>query len=352
MKKLFFIAAIASAALVSCTKNELAPSVTEQQEISFSAPVVGVQTKVYGAIESTYDTGETFDVWSVYNVNDISTWGGTPYFSDVTAAHDNTANGWKLATPYYWPVTGKLSFVALSPSLTNTTTYDATYGFKVTAWNQGANESAIVDLLYSDEALNKEKAAYGADGEEKTGDVNSYKGVDITFKHALSYIVFKVKTTAEYTSTQFRLNSITLSGIYTTGNFTQKPASPGTNWEVDTTPAKVGTYEAYSGALTFGSAAVEVPETDKEEIILLPQALTTGQQKITVEYEISTDGKELTDDTKEWISQTQTVDLKGTVTQWGMGMKYTYTLSIGMQEIIFDPAVSTWTNADGGTITF
>lgn len=358
MKKLFFIAAVAGAALAGCTKNELAPSAKEQQEISFTAPVVGTQTKapVYGAIGATYNTEETFDVWCVYNASTITEWGGTAYFNNVTASHNATKGGWILTPTYYWPAEGYLSFVALSPSITNTTTYSATNGFQITDWSQGTTEEAIIDLMYSNESLNNAKVNFNANGEEKTGDANSYKGVDITFNHALSYLVFKIKTAANYSgTTTFRLKSITLSDIYTTGDFTQIPAvtDPVTpNWAVDTSdPAKVGTYVAYdysrvSGAtpLVFNYDATDVPETGTKEIILLPQALTTNQQKIEIKYQISTDSG------ANWIDQTQEVDLTGSIAAWEMGKKYTYTISISMDEIILDPAVTTWTDATEGSI--
>lgn len=354
MKKLFFIAALAGAALVSCTKNEVAPSV-QQDEITFLAPVVGAQTKVNGLIGSTYNTGESFDVWCVHNTSDISEWDGAVYFSDKPATYDNGLGGWALTPKYYWPATGKLSFVAMSPSIANTTTYDKTNGFSITtAWSQGADENAIVDLMYSEPAFNKAKADYTG-YEETTGDANSYKGVDITFKHALSYITFKVKTAAEYTTTDFRLNSITLSGVYTTGTFTQKATDP---WTEDTTsdPAKVGTYIAFtkSPGLPFDhSVAVAANAEATKEIIILPQTLTAGQQKITVNYEISTDNKAIDDADKVWIAQTQFADLKNSVVdEWEMGKKYVYTLSIGMQEIIFDPAVTNWDPIGGGAISF
>ena len=35
-----------------------------------------------------------------------------------------------------------------------------------------------------------------------------------------------------------------------------------------------------------------------------------------------------------------------------MGKKYTYTLSIGMQEILLDPAVTDWAETVGGDISF
>ena len=338
MKKLFFIAALAGAALVSCTKNEVAPS-AQQDEITFLAPVVGVQTKVNGLIGSTYKTGESFDVWCVHNATDISEWGGAVYFSNIPATYNSGLGGWALTPTYYWPSTGKLSFVAMSPSIANTTTYDKTNGFSITsAWSQGANESTIVDLMYSEPAFNKAKADY-TDYEE-TADVNSYKGVDITFNHALSYITFKVKTAAAYSTTKFN----------------QKAADP---WTEST--SNVGEYVAfdYNRAVpgsdpvtTFGELefdndpAVAVPETSEKEIILLPQALTAGQQKITVNYQISTDNG------TSWIDQEQVADIKGTITSWEMGKKYIYTITIGLNEIIFDPAVADWTEDVPGGVSF
>ena len=350
MKKLFFIAAIAGAALVSCTKNELAPSVTAQEEISFAAPVVGAQTKVYGAIGATYNTGESFDVWCVYNVDDIAAWGGTPYFSDVTASYDATAGGWTLNPKYYWPATGQLSFVALSPSMSTTTQYTAEKGFEITGWSQGATEAAIVDLMYSNESRNNAKLEFNAAGEEISGDANSYKGVDITFNHALSYLVFKVKTATDYSATtDFRLNAITLSGIYREGDFQQKVDGV-TNpdpWTENTSGA-IGTYVAYTGGtLEFDSNVPTdiVPETTGKQIILLPQALADGKQKLTINYQISTDGG------TNWIDQVQEIDLsKGSITAWEMGKKYTYTLSISMTEIILDPAVDVWDTTGSGTL--
>lgn len=352
MKKLFFIAAIAGAALVSCTKNELAPSVTAQEEISFAAPVVGAQTKaVNGAIGATYDIGESFDVWSVYNVGDIASWSGTPYFSDVKASYSTTALGWTLNPKYYWPATGQLSFVALSPSIDKTTTYDATNGFKITAWSQGASEEAIVDLMYSDESRNHEKAMYTETGDNVgEGSAYTYKGVDIMFNHALSYLVFKVKTATDYSATtEFRLNAITLSGIYREGNFQQKVGGvTNTDPWTENTSGATGTYVAYTGGtLAFDSNVPTdiVPETTGKQIILLPQALVDGQQKLTINYQIKT-----ADST--WIDQVQEIDLyDGSIKNWEMGKKYIYTLSISMTEIILDPAVTDWATPVEGGVT-
>lgn len=349
MKKVFFIAAIASVAFASCVKNDPAPSVTEQQEITFVAPVVGPQTKVYGEIGATYNTGESFDVWCVHNTTNITEWRGTAYFSDVKATYDASLGGWTLYPKYYWPATGKLSFVALSPSLANTTAYDAANGFQITSkWSQGATQDAIVDLMYSDPTFDCVKSSFVNANKDNDDDSGNYKynGVDINFKHALSYILFNVKTTEDYSATtKFRLKTITLSNVYTTGTFNQKAPDP---WTEDTTGA-TGTYVAYTNdpGLEFGNSAVHAAAEAGKEIILLPQELTADKQKITVNYQISTDNG------ANWIDQEQVVDLKNaTVAAWDMGKKYTYNLSIGMTEIIFDPAVTYWDEENGGEITF
>lgn len=348
MKKSFFLAAVAITVLAGCAKNEPA-QLAQEESITFFAPVVGPQTKVYGEIGANYNTGESFDVWCVHNTADITEWGGTAYFSNVTATYDAGLGGWTLSPKYYWPATGKLSFAALSPSLTNTTAYDHANGFQITSkWSQGANEDAIVDLMYSEPTFNCEKSSFvNADNDDDDDSGNyKYNGVDINFKHALSYILFNVKTTENYSATtKFRLNTITLSGIYTTGTFNQKATDP---WTEDTAGA-TGTYVAFTNTpgLAFGNSAVHAPAAATKEIILLPQALTAGQQKITVNYQISTDNG------TTWIDQVQEVDLKNaTVEAWEMGKKYTYNLSIGMTEIIFDPAVTDWTEVAGGDITF
>lgn len=349
MKKLFFIAAIASTALVSCTKNELAPSATEQHEISFAAPVVGVQTKapVYGAIGTDYNTAETFNVWSIWHDTSLQTsdsWAGIPYITCKTATYNGTKGGWAFDPAYYWPAEGYLSFVAISPS-TVTATYHATNGFQIENWSQGTSEEAIVDLMYSEESRNHQRATYTATGDNAGEDAMfKYKGVDITFKHALSYLVFNIKTKEDYSATtQFKLNTITLSGVYTTGSFNQKASDP---WTENTSGA-TGSYIAYSSTdgLPFTSTAVAAPAATGKEIILLPQALADEKQKMTIAYQISTDGG------SNWIDQTQVVDLyDGSVKSWEMGKKYTYTISISMTEILLDPAVSDWTPETGSSI--
>ena len=62
MKKLFFIAAMAGAALVSCTKNESVET-PEQDVITFAEPVTALNTKAV-EIGENYPTSQNFSVFA------------------------------------------------------------------------------------------------------------------------------------------------------------------------------------------------------------------------------------------------------------------------------------------------
>ena len=357
MKKLFFIAAIVSAALVSCTKNELAPSVTEQQEISFAAPVMSPTTKV-AEIANDYPDDSEFAVWAYYyDANYTNFAAGKRYMNNLTVSYDEDVNGWKNKdTPYYWPKNGTLTFIAYSPATANAAV-DAN-GIKFTGYTVGA-ASDQVDLLFSERAYNKtEVAAAGANS-------TSYAGVEINFKHALSSILFKVKAADTYTGTTLKVTKIEVLNAYSTGNFTQgltdennaettAPVWSGYETETD--------YVAYENAtgLVLANAAVYAHNGDAEktenttDLILLPQDLTHSdtdpatpntEVSIRVTYTIENAGTEAP------IEQVATVSLatgfkvgETVIDAWEIGKRYTYTISVGLGEIYFDPLVEAWEN--------
>ena len=358
MKKLFFIAAIASAALVSCTKNELAPSVTEQQEISFAAPVMSPATKV-AEIANDYPTDSQFAVWAHYYEGDYSDFAdGVRYMNDVPVSYNSTVKGWKNATPYYWPKNGTLTFIAYSPASVQNSAKTAVgvdaNGIKFTDYTVGA-ASTQVDLLFSERAYNKVEV------DQATSAADPYAGVQINFKHALSSIMFKVKAAEAYTGTTLKVTKIEVLNAYSTGDFTQGLTD--VNNAATTTPVWSGyetetDYVAYENAtgLALTNAAVyahngNATKTENTtDLILLPQSLahtaTTNNVSLRVTYTLQNA------DMTEAITQVATVSLAtgfttGTdpetdVTAWEIGKRYTYTISVGLGEIYFDPLVEAW----------
>ena len=361
MKKLFFIAAIAGAALVSCTKNEVAPSVNEQQEISFAAPVISTSTKVT-EVANNYDTDLTFSVWAHYydQANDGSVYtnfaDGEVYMDDVEVAYDATLAGWKNAnTTYYWPKNGSLTFIAYSPSNVDASV-DA-HGIKFTDYVVDAANQ--VDLLFSERAYNKTAV------DRATASADPYAGVQINFKHALSSILFKVKAHADYAGTVLTVKKIEVLNAYSTGDFTQGLAdqngatTTAAAWSGYATETTYTAYESTTGiALSHEDAvythnATATATTNTTDLILLPQDLkhtaTTKDVTIKVTYTLKNEDMEAP------IQQVAEVSLAtgnaggyftdGTdsISAWEMGKMYTYTIEVGLNEIYFDPRVEAWT---------
>ncbi len=357
MKKLFFIAAIAGAALVSCTKNELAPSVTEQEEISFDNPVLSVVTKAATEIADNFPTTKDFAVFAHHYAGGAYTnlAGGTLYMNNVQVTYDGskgTNGSWGSSPAYYWPKKGSLTFAAYAPYMSTGVSYGAT-GIHFDDYKIASSADNQVDLLFSERAYDKTNV-------DQKASNPYYYGVQINFLHALSSIQFKVAmdsdlaaSTADY---QIVVTGINVLGAYSQGDFSQKltdgsgnttpPAATG-DWSDYKTPE---TYAAYSNAtgisLTNATPISTVTGANKTNLILLPQPLKHGsasddsdEVKVQVTYKISHSGME----SGTYIEETATVSLDSTsLGEWLRGKRYIYTLTIGLEEIRFSPEVADW----------
>lgn len=364
MKKLFFIAAIASAAFVSCTKNELAPSVTEQEEITFATPVSNVVTKAT-LVNTTYPTTSGFSVFADYHkdeyntAKDNPTKNFTPYMrgtEGVAVTHktksitigSNTYNSyWSPANSYYWPKDGYLTFAAYSPTAANAhteITYSVTNGIQMNDFTIQA-PAAQYDLMLSNRATDQtsEKMVINTP--------DPYDGVQIVFTHALSAIDFTVKTAKNYATDNYTidLKSITITNAYSKGDLTQfaniDQGTAGNNW---TDYKEEASYLVPNSAITSltNSAQEITPDTNTADLILLPQALTHSPNKVSVVVVYTVSHPDM--GTGKSIEYTTTLPLdNGTISTWDAGKRYTYNITIGMEEVIFAPTVTVWVPVPG-----
>lgn len=366
MKKLFFIAAIASVAFASCVKNDPAPSVTEQHEITFAAPVVATTTKAEVELLNKYPTTGTFGVFALYYAAKFTGYDAKAvYMTDVEATH-GTYDGkgaWSTAG-YYWPKNGgKLTFAAYSP-------YDNT-NVKASHDDSGIHFDdyvvaldANVDLMFSDRAYNKTKADQGT-------NADNYYGVDLVFNHALSAVKFMVNTTSQLQTDgyEFVIQKIELLNINNKGDFNQGLTAyvDGTNEEPTTPPADVAdwtladselNYTAYDNATgisvteTTAVSTISVDATNKyANLILMPQELSANnaaQIKVTYKYRHSKMA------TGEYVKDnvvTTNLSVAGCDT-WLRGKRYVYTLTMDLDKIYFAPRIEDWvdSNVTGPTI--
>lgn len=363
MKKSLICAALAVAAMASCTKNELkVPSTGSDAVISFQ-PVVANATKAdYITNSSIAPVGSTsdfkFTVYAWYTDNaemTASTTTATKYMDAVEVSykpgHNDTTEGqggWSPATTYYWPKNGYLSFDAYAPSAAST---DGTFrpsvehGLQIENYTvKGLTEQ--YDLLYSKRTKNKTKSTDGTN--------TTYDGVDIAFEHALSAIEVTAKTYENYGTDAIKLNKVSILYAYNKGNFSQGMTNAITEgtpvWDNQNT--EVDEYVLYDAGATLsdGASLSTTPLTSEtspaiSNAILLPQSFyhtseTIHTVSIKVDYSIK--------GTNNYLAQTQTFKLNTTTVSsaiqngWEIGKKYTYNFIFTLEDIYFAPSVTVW----------
>lgn len=363
MKKVFLIAA-AVVAFAACSKNEVLPSSSINNEISFN---VAPRTKALASDQSAFGVDNHFISYA-YFLTDDKKWptnAGSIYINgaEVSSQVDASATGgrvWKAANSYYWPKSEKssLTFFAWSKNTNEcglaggaTVSCDPQKGIAFTDYDVTSNKN--VDLLVADVAANKH-------GNE---NLYTYSGVPTLFRHKLSYVIFKVKTQKAYAGKEFALKSIKFVGLGSKASYDQK-ANDGTDpvyntvgeWATPTATAEQVYFNATTPVVfTNADFVLETEATASvDQKYYLPQALTAVTPgagvagSIEVVYTIkTTEGAvESTETVTRYISAKSMFadDLK-------INKKYTCTLTFSLDEITWDPAVQDWEDVTAADIT-
>ena len=380
--------AVVGLALTSCSQEDLGmPNQGDQNEITFAAPVVGKLTRA-NEVGNNYPISAdyNFAVWAHYYEDVFTTpAAGSLYMDEVIMGFDGTSTWAPVSAKYYWPKNGTLTFVGYSPASVNAKASYTDGKITFTDYVVAANKSNQVDLMFSERSYNQKK--YTANASDKTTDdeVGSnetgatpgvtndiYTGAHPVFKHALSSVLFNVKTDKDYTTTdktKITLTGLTLNNVVSKGTFTQDIAAAagsvtvaptrdngtGDAWVVSTDAVdKVNyTIDNASHLLTTTAfwPAVNAENDDapanfvnglrKTDLMLIPQSL--ANVTLTVNYTIQSE-------TGAVIPQTSTINLSSlTGDDWDWGYRYIYTITIGLQEITIEPYVTPWTDVTGDT---
>lgn len=231
-----FLAGLMAALLpLSCTKIEQerpAPAQICYNVVQFS------QTKAAGL----YPTSESF-ISCAFLLEDGKTWAANhseakAYIENATISFDGTR--WKDASKfYYWPLSGKLSFLSYSPDDIKTyATVDCTNGITISYWDVNARQD--VDIMVAD--IQTEQTA--------NQNLGLYTGVPTIFRHKLSQIVgFEFNTFEDYAHGHdgseanpyqdedrvFIVNSIEIGQIIQQGSYYS-------SYDVGSAAAKVGAW--------------------------------------------------------------------------------------------------------------
>lgn len=352
-KTLLMMAVAAGAMLTGCVKNETANGgAVSGSKISFEAPAVTGITRtalVPGEMVNPYDQGEHFSVYALYFADGTYTNfdDGTLYMDDVETAYNAGGQYWDSESvpggqAYYWPKKGSLTFAAYSPSgaANDCTVAWGAAGFTFTDFTVQNNPAAHYDLLFSERAYNKTQS--------EASSTTYQGGVDITFKHALSSVVFKTKLGDTYEGHTITLKNITLKNTFTTGNFNQGlgdangAVTTAAAWSGQKTENTAG-YVAFNGTEVITSTTAAEPE-GATRLIVLPQDLAHGTNNVTIDVTYS-----IHNGTNE-IDQTATINITDpgyNLTKFEIGKRYIFTLIIGLDKITFSPKVDPWEDVPG-----
>ena len=347
MKKSLLFAALAVVAMASCTKNEISQS-TRTKEITFTTPVLARHTKSQEIPGTLYPTGTSFNVYAWYNTEaPFNAVNASAYMTDVKVSYnseiDDATNGsgaWVSADKYYWPKQGVLTFDAYSPNgLSGSVDATAAAGITVTNHVVSTDLASQQDFLYATRAKNKTSSTDGTNA--------TYDGVDIAFNHALAVVKFTAKTNADYhKTTTIKIKEISIQSIKNQGTFNQNengsPAAAAWSAWDGTAEYVALTADDYEHSVEITSSSTDI--TGCSTVIVLPQDLKAGTQKLHIDYYLQTNatGAQPIPQTADLYFHHAEPLADGN--KWAMGKRYTYNIVIGLDEIYFAPSVAEWSD--------
>ena len=363
MKKWIIVAALATAILASCTKNEVRVDAPDQA-ISFTTAVGANSTKAM--IDNTaYPTDETFGTFAFY----LPT--GQNWFTNNAAAElyiphseveyvDDVDNvhRWTTDTKYYWPTAGSLTFFSYSPYDINASVTCSTETNGIVISNYDVDGNQDHDVMVADVCADQ----------TTNGSNNGLTGVPTVFRHKLAQIVaFNFNTAEDYGAandthaagdkeiivTGIRINDLRTTGTYYSGRMVGA-ASLG-NWQ-DWTGSKNYVWYAAEGAdpgkeIVYNDSgyttSVETDGTDavaNDYLLVLPQPFSDNDtQVITLNYTIRTYTSDATSTDDDVTVSIPLFDIHGEA-GFQMNKKITYNFTIGLDQIWWAPSVADWEN--------
>ena len=360
MKKVLCFAAAAMAIFASCQKTEVVYNNDGPQEIALfavnktatKAPVSGTlypedyDMQVAAYVSAGTTANDYFD-GSLFQKNDQGTWTGGKY----------------------WPLTSStLNFLAV----TQPATADD-YTGKVTSVAFGDNSKNFAQkavVTFSNNQTTTEKFnqfdlmfAAGLQSNSITdGGVGSYQDVGLAFTHALSWINFTVAkndVTAKITVNSIRLSGASYGGTLTltNANYNNSTTSATSNvtpaWNpIDTKVDNVyvpggnadeGTTFADKNRSANAAAAVVASTTLAafgNGLLVVPGDYAKDALSFTINYTIDQDGNGNTTSDVNTFEYTY----KLPATKWVYAKKYTYAITMKLNEIQVAPTVTPWTS--------
>lgn len=302
MKKFFAMAAVAALMLTGCVNNEMFED-AEPAEIVMQA-VNKVPNKAI--VEGATFSGD-FKVFGFFSEDDFTS---TQQFGMYDVVCTKVGSVYKNSTTsYYWPMSGKVGFYAVAPASIAPT---VSWADGLTLTNYNVNTAKDTDVMF---AYN-----WGAKGSS---------ALKMTFHHALSQVLVKVKTNESYANAEIKVKSVSFTNVdveatcnYKELSTADQVANPSITWTGNTDYTATEEYYATlsaavtSSAVDYGAGVLTIPQT------------MGANAKISIAYALTQNGKTVEGTVSKPITEA-----------WVAGKRYIYTLNFNLDEITFDPDV-------------
>ena len=318
MKKIFLFAAAAMVSLSSCVQSEEIYT-GEVNEIGFKSAVVrGIiqkqeDLKLYPmSVTAIWDNPN--DSQSKYNVR----------FEKEEFIFDQDLNCWRGKTAQYWPNGGNMHFLAFNPypkSAVITNNFNA---------STGKFESMVISKI-DNNILNQHDILFS---DLHTVDAPAPAAQPLHFRHALTQVNVEFKITNA--TANVVLNSVVLKDVLMGGTLTVTPneGAPSTaEWTlVDT--AKDRSFNKDTNVGGIEDDALDALLKSDEAYSPLPLLVIPAATQTSMVVRYTVDGH----------LEEKTIDLS-VFGDWKMGFKYTYKISINLNQIFFDCTAEAWEDA-------
>ncbi|MBR6541271.1 MAG: fimbrillin family protein [Bacteroidales bacterium] len=300
------MAASAMMILASCSKTEVVYQDQDPQEIGFFS-IVKKQTKA--AISGTEFNHTNMVVAA--SISDSEAIEDGVYFGRT----EFVPEGGYFKGGKYWPIqSATLDFLAVAPEVEDQV---------VTTFPNGAASATVV---VTDNETNQHDVMYAAAEATKVANV-APTAVGMEFNHALAWVFFKFKGDNNVT-----VNSIAVNARYN-GTLTINNGENGLSVNWDDAPTTAQDVANVPGADNNGVELTTAEQSFGNGLLVVPG---TGVQ-FTISYTI-TDPDGTTSHDYTYVYG----DGDGENVEWAAGKKYTYSISMNVNEIRIDPRVTDW----------
>ena len=369
--KILAVAAVATV-FASCSNEEELANVgkSESNAIRF-AGVSGLSDTRTTPIGTHNLTSTNFDVMAFMNSDNALFMGG----KHVSGVSDHgvkivyNTSTWDYADKdkvAYWPTSGDVNFYAVSPAITDDLVlrfaYDMTSAAKTITYTTvdeyGSSRAGTNhDVMYAvTKGCNKEN--------------NGAMPVQMNFKHILSQVVFKAKTTSSILEVDVK--SVKIRNFFIGGTFTLPDGEPAKgDWSLSGTAEGVYTVKLDAANVVTKNAVVDLSDMNSP-LMMIPQKLTkwsTYSAGTAVSKHEADNANECYLEILMKLKQNDSY-LIGSATEyktvyvpfdngtgWEPGKRYIYTLIFGggyddqgepiLSPITFDAATTNWVDAAG-----